>query len=115
MCVWCSRVEIHTALETSMRPRFLSYLLPALAVVSLGACHKKPPAPTPTPVQAAPPPMTITQEPIRQAPPPVTAPATDPNAEAKAREAAIAALVNTIGLPVYFDYDKSELREDAKS
>jgi len=98
-----------------MRPRFHSYLLSALAVVSLGACHKKPPAPTPAPVQAAPPPMTITQEPIRTVTPPVSAPVTDPNAEAKAREAAIAAMVNTISLPVYFDYDKSDLREDAKS
>jgi peptidoglycan-associated lipoprotein len=53
---------------------------------------------------------------IRPAPPPAAAaPAPDPDAAAKALAAAIAEMVNTVGAAVYFDYDKSDLRDDAKA
>jgi peptidoglycan-associated lipoprotein len=45
----------------------------------------------------------------------VTAPAPDPNAAAKALAAAIVEMVNTVGTAVYFDYDKSDLRDDARA
>lgn len=101
-----------------MRPRFHSLLVPALAAVSLSACHHaKPPEPTPVPAAAPPPaPTTSVLQDIRPvAAPPVSAPAPDPNAAAKALAAAIAEMANTIGTAVYFDYDKSDLREDGKA
>lgn len=98
-----------------MRPRFRSLLLPALVTVSLGACRAKP-APAPVPVQtSAPPPMTMPSDPPRVAPPPVTAPAPDPAAAARALEAARTAMASTLSTAVYFDYDKSDLRDDAKA
>lgn len=97
------------------RPQLVrAAVLLSVAAVSIGACRKKP-APAPTPVEA-----------------PAPTPAA-PNADSIAREraradsiaranaerdrlaAALAAARSTLNAPVYFDYDASEIRDDART
>ncbi len=80
-----------------------------IAAMMLSACHHQKPAPeAPAPAPAPPP-----------APAPAPAPApsnSDSAANANAaRERAMAAARNTIEARIYFDFDKSDLRDDAKS
>lgn len=84
-----------------MRVRHIA--LPALAVMlTVAGCRKQDPVdmPTPTPSPApAPPPA---------APPPAPPPGgVDPNV---AIERARAEMINTLGQPVYFDFDRFEIR-----
>lgn len=100
-----------------MRPRVRSLLVVGLVTASLSACHHAPPpepTPVPAPAPAPPPPTTVFQD-IRPVPQPVAAPAPDPDAAARALAAAVAEMVNALGTAVYFDYDKSDLRDDAKA
>ena len=96
-----------------MNLRARSIVLPALAAGALAACHKQQPAPAPTPT---PTPVTT---PTTQAPPPAPVttnrPTVDPNAAANAAAAEVARIKVELGKPIYFDYDKSELRDDSRA
>lgn len=86
--------------------RLRQIALPMLVLLVAGtACKKQQQveAPTPVPTTPAPPPP----------PPPPTTPGEDPNV---AIERARAALLNTIGVPVYYEFDRAEIRstEEAK-
>lgn len=82
-----------------MRLHRLALPLLALAVVT-GACRKQEPVEQPTPVQVPPP------APPPPAPPPPP-PGEDPNV---AIERARAALLNTLGTPIHFEFDKADIR-----
>lgn len=86
--------------------RLRQIVLPMLVLLVAGtACRRQQQVEAPTPVPATPVPPPL--------PPPPPPPGEDPNV---AIERARAALLNTIGVPVYFDFDRAEIRssEEAK-
>jgi peptidoglycan-associated lipoprotein len=92
----------------------------ALTMFVATACKKKPepaPAPTPAPVAPAPAPPRVNQDSIDAARKAAADAAARAAADAEARRlAAEAASVRTmIAAKVYFDYDKDDIRDDAKA
>ncbi len=86
-----------------------------LAVVAAG-CHKKVPAPAPAPPPPPPPTAPVTPPPPPAPPPPAPAPAPRPLTEEEifARKSVDQLNAERPLDDVYFDLDKSEIREDAK-
>jgi peptidoglycan-associated lipoprotein len=86
-----------------------------LAVVAAG-CHKKVPAPAPAPPPAPPPTAPATPPPPPAPPPPAPAPAPRPLTEEEifARKSVDQLNAERPLDDVFFDLDKSEIREDAK-
>lgn len=77
----------------------------ALVTVALAACSRKPEPAQPTPTTNAETPPPATQ------PPPPTTPATDPNADAARETARLRGVLEDL---VFFDYDQSAIRDDAR-
>lgn len=84
-----------------------------LAVVVAG-CHKKVPAPAPAPPPPPAPTAPVTPPPPPAPPPPAPAPAQRPLTEAEIFAAKTLDQLTAELDDVYFDLDKSEIREDAK-
>jgi peptidoglycan-associated lipoprotein len=94
--------------------RIRSLVFLAVAAGSLSACHKKKPEVAPTVVTPPPPPPPTTTD--RPAPPPTTTRAPeDPNAAAIAARAAIDAAKANLAQTIYYDYDRSDIRDDARA
>lgn len=84
----------------------------AAALTAAGCAKKQPPAPPPAPQQAPPPvPTGPNQDSLMRA----QRAADSLAAERERMAAALAAARNTITAPVYFDFDKSDLTEQAKA
>lgn len=98
-----------------MKVRVRSFVLVALVATALGACRKQP-EPTPTPV-VEPPPSTPTTTPVSNpTPPPRTGPTDAEIAAARADSIRrVEEARNTLRDPIYFDYDKADLRDDARA
>ena len=85
-----------------------------VALTALGACKRKPPAQAPAPVEATP---------VSTAPAPVPAETCDAacrarEAEARnaeARRAAIEAARGTLTATIFFEYDRSDITDDARA
>jgi peptidoglycan-associated lipoprotein len=89
-----------------------SLLTLTLLAGTMTACRKKPePAPAPAPVQPAPAPAPrVNQDSIDAA-----ARAAAEDAERRAMAAAIEAARAALTAPIFFDYDQSDLRDDARA
>lgn len=98
-----------------IRRKLVPITLLAALFVATTACPKKPPAPTPTPPPAYTPSNTT---PTTDLPGPSTAPTTDPTEKAVPKSLQdLQKEFEAKGLlgDVFFDYDRAELRDEAKS
>jgi peptidoglycan-associated lipoprotein len=102
-----------------MRLRLLILTMGASVVLITSGCHKKtamapPPPPPPSPTREAPaPPPERPRQPVAEAPTAPPAPAPAPVATEHTQQT-LADYLNRL-LDAYFDYDKSELRNDAQT
>jgi peptidoglycan-associated lipoprotein len=97
-----------------MRLRYHSHVW-LVGVAALVSACRQPPPPPPTP-EPTPPPPVVTQPPPPApvvVPPPPPPPPAGPTAEEIER--AITTMKNTLTQAIHFDYDKSELRDDARA
>jgi peptidoglycan-associated lipoprotein len=101
-------------MPTARRPQLVrASVLVAVAALSLGACRRR----------ATPAPAPVDTTPATPATPRVNQDSIDAEARRRATEeearqraaAALEAARNTLNAPVYFDYDASEIRDDARA
>ncbi|HKS05406.1 MAG TPA: OmpA family protein [Gemmatimonadaceae bacterium] len=98
-----------------MRLRSYSHVW-LVGVAALVSACRQPPPPPPTPQPEAPPVVQappVTQPVVQQPPPPPPPQPTGPTPEEIER--AITTMKNTLTAAIYFDYDKSDLRDDARA
>src|SRR5947199_5979652 len=98
-------------------PRLVSTIaLSAALAIAAAGCHKKVPAATPAPPPPPPPAAPVTPPPPPPPPPPAPAPAPRPLSEEEifARKSVEQLNAEHPLEDVFFDLDKSKLREDAR-
>jgi len=95
-----------------MTLRIRSFVFLALVAGTASACHKKPAAVTPAPQPPAPTSQPQTTQPT--APPVTVAPPSNTGMSDAERAAEVAKMKSTLTATIYFEYDRSDIRDDSR-